>query len=97
MLYKFKSEQIIEADSIEEAKHKFADNSHDFAANAECKELLTKPIEAEHIGNGLYLIDNIEEIQIAVNHHENVVAYLDAWDIDKAISFLEKTNEKFHY
>lgn len=35
--FKFYSETIIEAESEEEAKEKFADNSWDFAANAKCE------------------------------------------------------------
>ena len=37
--FKFYSETIIEAETEEEAKEKFADNSWDFAANAECEQI----------------------------------------------------------
>ena len=36
MKFRFISTQIIEADSLQEAKDRFADTSYDFAANAEC-------------------------------------------------------------
>ena len=36
MKFRFISTQIVEADSKEEAKDKFANNSFNFAANAEC-------------------------------------------------------------
>ena len=39
MKFKFISTRIIEADSMDEAKLKFADSSWNFAANAECHEL----------------------------------------------------------
>ncbi len=38
--YKFISVSYVEADSEEEAKMKFADNSTDFAANADCEEII---------------------------------------------------------
>jgi len=39
MKFRFISTQIIEADSLQEAKDRFADESYDFAANAECKRI----------------------------------------------------------
>lgn len=49
-----------------------------------------KNIEPEHIGDGLYFLDKGYNIEIAVNHHLNVVAYLDIVDIYRAISYLKK-------
>lgn len=48
MKFEFVSKQTIEADSLEEAKQKFADNSFDFAANAnvETESIAIETIEA---------------------------------------------------
>ena len=37
--YIFRSDQIVDAQDEQEAWAKFADNSFDFAANAECEEI----------------------------------------------------------
>jgi len=55
----------------------------------------TKLIEPEHIGDGLYMKDNGWNVAIAVNHHENNVAYIDIHDIDTAIQYLERVKERF--
>lgn len=45
----------------------------------------------EHIGDGLYMIyDGNIYVKIAVNHHENVVAFIEDRDIESAIAFLKK-------
>lgn len=51
-------------------------------------------IPAEHIGDGLYLTDIGYAIEIAVNHHNNTVATIDINDIDRAIEYLQKVQEK---
>lgn len=51
-------------------------------------------ISPEHIGDGLYMKDNGYNIAIAVNHHENEVAYIDTYYIDRAIEYLNKVKDK---
>jgi hypothetical protein len=53
-----------------------------------------KTIPPAHIGDGLYMKDNGYEIQIAVNHHNNTVAYLDIDDLDSAIEYLKLVKER---
>lgn len=43
-----------------------------------------------HIGDGLYMNFNGWSIEIAVNHHENTVAWLDINDFDTAIAFINE-------
>lgn len=50
-------------------------------------------IEAEHIGDGLYMIDYGYSIGIAVNHHTNIVASIDIFDYDKAIDYIKRCKE----
>ena len=45
MVFKFISTQIMEADSMYEAKEKFADSSWNFQANAECQKVEQSPQE----------------------------------------------------
>ena len=52
-----------------------------------------KVIPPVHIGDGLYMTDDDDCVAIAVNHHENKVAYIDIEDIDKVISYLLKVKE----
>jgi len=56
-----------------------------------------KLIPPTHIGDGLYMADNDYNIKIAINHHNNVVAYLDVEDIDSAIEYLTKVKNKDKY
>ena len=56
-----------------------------------------KLIPPTHIGGGLYMIDNGYNMKIAINHHNNVVAYLDVEDIDSAIEYLTKVKNKDKY
>lgn len=49
-----------------------------------------KTIPAEHIGDGLYFTDTEYTVDIAVNHHNNIVAVLSIEDIDKTINYLER-------
>jgi len=51
-------------------------------------------IEPEHIGDGLYMIDERYCVFIAVNHHKNIVANIDINDIDKAIDYLNKVKNR---
>jgi len=51
-------------------------------------------IPPRHIGDGLYMIDNGYNVAIAVNHHNNEVAYIDMFDIDAAIQYLNDVKEK---
>jgi len=41
--------EVKDSEDIEEAKEKFADNSFDFAANAECEEVNGKVVEEENL------------------------------------------------
>lgn len=50
-----------------------------------------------HIGDGLYMIDHGYEVAIAVNHHTNEVAHLDASDIDRAIAYLQAVKENLKF
>ncbi len=50
-------------------------------------------IPPAHIGDGLYMADDGDCVAIAVNHHENKVAYINIEDIDKVISYLLKVKE----
>jgi hypothetical protein len=55
--------------------------------------LLNEPtilIPPAHVGDGLYLVDYGYNVAIAVNHHTNEVAYIDAEHIDNVISYLQK-------
>ena len=45
MEFKFIATRVIEADSMDEAKLKFADSSWNFAANAKCQEVEPSPKE----------------------------------------------------
>ena len=56
-----------------------------------------KLISPAYIGDGLYMTDNDYNIKIAVNHHDNTVAYLDIEDIDSAIEYLTKVKNKDKY
>jgi hypothetical protein len=56
----------------------------------------TKLIEPEHIGDGLYMRDNGWNIAIAVNHHENEVAFIDSRNIDTAIIYLTRVRERLN-
>lgn len=51
--FKFTSKQTVEAPSMEEAKEIFANNSFDFAANAECEEINEDPT-VDH--DGIYAL-----------------------------------------
>ena len=53
-------------------------------------------IPPRHIGDGLYMIDNGYDVAIAVNHHNNEVAYLDMLHIDAAIQYLNEVKEKIN-
>ena len=55
--------------------------------------MIKEVIPPEHIGDGLYMVDDGDCVAIAVNHHENKVAYIDIEDIDKVISYLQKKKE----
>lgn len=50
-------------------------------------------IPPEYIGDGLYIIDNLDTVQIAINHHANIAAYIDIEDIDKIIAYLQKVKD----
>jgi len=50
-------------------------------------------IPSTYIGDGLYMTDHGYNVAIAVNHHLNEVAFIDAPDIDKAIEYLQKVKE----
>ena len=47
-----------------------------------------------HIGDGLYFIDDSYHVEIAVNSHNNVVAYLDIEDVQRAIDYLTKVQKR---
>ena len=51
-------------------------------------------IPPTHIGDGLYFEDEGYVVAIAVNHHTNIVAYLDYVDIDTAIQYLQKVKDR---
>ena len=51
-------------------------------------------VPPSHIGDGLYMKDEGYQIAIAVNHHENEVAYLDMNDIDTAIRYLQRVKDR---
>lgn len=53
-----------------------------------------KLIKQEHIGDGLYMKDIGSSIVIAVNHHENNVAWIDISDIDRAINYLNRVKKR---
>ncbi len=53
-------------------------------------------IPPQHIGDGLYMRDNGYEIAIAVNHHNNKVAYIDMVDIDAAIQYLNDVKKRIN-
>jgi len=55
------------------------------------KSRLQPPI---HVGDGLYFEDEGHRVAIAVNHHTNKVAYLDIADIETAINYLQKIQQK---
>lgn len=52
-----------------------------------------KLVEPVHIGDGLYMTDCGWNIAIAVNHHENNVAFIDIDDIDRAIDYLMRVKK----
>jgi len=54
----------------------------------------TKLIDPRHIGDGLYFLDKGYCVDIAVNHHTNVVAVLDIHDLDYAIAYLQQVKER---
>jgi hypothetical protein len=56
--------------------------------------MANKLIEPRHIGDGLYMKDNEWNVAIAVNHHENDVAFIDIEDIDKAINYLTEVKKR---
>lgn len=51
-------------------------------------------IEPEHIGDGFYMLDRGYAVEVAVNHHMNVVGSIDMNDIDRAISYLQKVKNR---
>jgi hypothetical protein len=51
-------------------------------------------IPTQHIGDGLYFSDEGYGVDIAVNDHRNSVAWLDMFDIDAAIEYLQKVKER---
>lgn len=51
-------------------------------------------IPAQHIGDGLYFTDQGQGIDIAVNDHRNSVAWLDMFDINTAIEYLQKVKDR---
>lgn len=51
-------------------------------------------IPSEHIGDGFYMGDSGYCVDIAVNHHENIVGAIDIDDIDKAIKYLTKVKNR---
>lgn len=53
-----------------------------------------KLIEPIHIGDGLYMEDEGFRVSIAVNHHENKIAYIDINDLDRAIGYLNLVKER---
>ena len=53
-----------------------------------------KLVKPEHIGDGLYMEDEGYYVAIAVNNHNNKVAYLEVTDIDKAINYLTKVKNR---
>lgn len=55
---------------------------------------MTDLIPPQHIGDGLYMKDNGWNVAIAVNHHENNVAYIDMNDIDTAIDYLKRVKQR---
>jgi hypothetical protein len=55
---------------------------------------MAKAIPVEHIGDGLYMIDNGYNVAIAVNNHTNEVAFIDIDDIEKALKYLQKVKER---
>lgn len=55
--------------------------------------MIKEVIPPEHIGDGLYMVDDGDCVAIAVNDHRYKVAYIDIEDIDKVISYLLKVKE----
>jgi len=53
-------------------------------------------IPPQHIGDGLYMIDNGYSVTIAVNYHNNEVAYIDMTYIDTAIEYLNMVKERIN-
>ncbi len=53
-------------------------------------------IPPRHIGDGLYMIDNGYNVAIAINYHNNEVAYIDMTYIDAAIQYLNKVKERIN-
>jgi hypothetical protein len=53
-----------------------------------------KLIPPTHIGDGLYMEDESFRVSIAVNHHENKVAYIDIDDLDRAIEYLNAVKQR---
>lgn len=51
----------------------------------------------QHIGDGLYMKDNGFQIEISVNHHDNVVAYLDMSDFDAAIDYINSVRKRLKH
>lgn len=47
-----------------------------------------------HIGDGLYFIDKDHQVEIAIYTHNNVVAYLDIEDVQRAIDYLTKVQKR---
>ena len=51
-------------------------------------------IPPEHIGDGLYMVDNGYYIGIALNDHKHEVANIDINDIDRAIDYLTRVKKR---
>jgi len=54
----------------------------------------SKRIPIIYIGDGLFMRDNGWNVAIAVNHHENEVAFIDKNDINVAIDYLTQAKNK---
>ena len=54
---------------------------------------MKEPIKPQYIGDGLYMADTGYSVEIAVNHHDNIVATIDINDIDTAINYLKRVKE----
>jgi len=83
-------------DTLEDAIREYDKNRIDFQKfiKTKIKNNMANLIPPEHIGNGLYVMDNGYYVVIAVNHHKNAVAYIDINDIDRAIDYLTRVKKR---
>ena len=49
-----------------------------------------KPLEPEHLGDGVYIHDRGYAIELAVNHHNNIVVYMEKNEILGLIRYAKR-------